>query len=371
MKTILYRINKPFIWFLPVAAAVVTACGGRTDDAGRGMPPPPVTGVEVASRDVEIEAVHPGRARGWREVEVRARVGGILEERLHVEGEWVEKGEPLFRIDPAPYELAVRRAEADVANARAAASQAEREWRRVSGLHGRDAVSDRERDRALAEFELAEAGLATAKAALAEAQLNLDYTTVAAPVAGRASLEVMPEGSLVDRGTLLTTLVQTDPLRVYFSMTGGEAARLRGVDSRKAHLPLPGGGGELSGRVDFIDDRVDPATGRVRARAVFDNPETKVVPGEFVRVRFVVEKLENVFAIDPVAVAEGAEGPRVFVIGEGNTAQSRSVSLGPVVDGRQIILNGLVSGDRLIVNGHVTLKSGMEVRPSAANGKER
>jgi len=349
------------LWVVPVHSQ-------QPDD----MPPPPVTVAPVETDTVDVEGVYAGRARGSREVEVRARVDGILEERLYVEGQVVDKGDALFRIDEEPYEIALRQAEAEQANAQAAYNQANREWQRISSLYEQDAVSQRERDRALSEFELAEAQLAMAQAAVRDAERNLRYTEVEAPLAGATGLEVLPEGSLIERGTLLTSITEHDPIHVRFALPEDDAAvqraareaRLAAGDEHEyeAELRMPDGSTyPESGTVDFTDSTIDPRTGSVTARAVFPNKEHRIVPGQFLRVKLILEQYEDAVVVDEAVVSEGPEGPQVFVVDEEDKAQVRPVELGPVVDGRQIILSGLEVGERLVVNGHVALQDGMPV----------
>jgi membrane fusion protein, multidrug efflux system len=359
-----------------VLVLLLAGCG--RNDARQGgpgdMPPLPVVVVEVQPQNIDVQATYAGRIRGVREVEVRSRVSGILEERLYTEGQLVERGEPLFRIERDPYAIALQQAEAELANAEATGNQAEREWRRISSLFEQDAVSERERDRALSERELAQARLRSAEARVAEARLNLDYTTVVAPIAGPTGMESLSEGSLIERGTLLTTIVQHDPVQVRFSLPERDAAVRRvahravaGPDAGSRHtvyLLFPDGTKYArTGYVDFTDSSLDPRTGSVQTRALFDNPERDLIPGQFVRVRLTLQTLENVFAVDPAAVGEGETGPSVFIVKPDNTVQARHVRLGPVVDGRQVILEGLESGDRLVVSGLVMLQPGMPVAP--------
>ena len=366
----------------------LTACGQNGEDeegppggeAG-GPPPTTVSVISVEPRDVEVVQEYAGRARGSREVEVRARVEGILQERLYTEGQVVEEGEALFRIDREPYEIALRRAEAERANAQADLNQARREWQRISSLFDQNAVSERERDTALSGRELAEARYALADAGVADAQLNLDYTEVTAPLAGVTGLESFPEGSLIDRGQLLTSVTQQDPIHVRFSLPENDAALQRtarramaasGAESpREATLILPDGSDyDQAGQVDFTDSTIDPRTGSVSARAVFRNADGEVVPGQFVRVRVVVQTLEDAFLIPPQSVGQGAEGPQVFVVDDDDKAQARSVQLGPVQQGQQIIIGGLERGDRVVVNGQVALQDGMDVSASEIEDDE-
>ncbi|MEY6433806.1 efflux RND transporter periplasmic adaptor subunit [Thioalkalicoccus limnaeus] len=367
------------------AGLTLTACGpgdGDSDPANQGgRPPPSVTVTSVASATVPVFGDYAGRVRGSREVEVRARVSGILEERLYTEGQAVEQGAPLFRIDAEPYQIALRMAEAERSNAQAGLNQAEREWRRIADLHQRDAVSTRDRDQALSELELARARLDLATAAVADAERNLRYTTVAAPIAGTTALESLPEGSLIERGTLLTSLIQHDPIHVRFALPERDAAIQRAareamsghrrVHPHEVELLLPDGRVyEHRGEVDFTDSSIDPRTGTVSARAVFTNPDRQVVPGQFVRVRILVQELSGVFPVDQTAVGQDRDGARVFVVDDEGLARSRAVKLGPIVDGRRLVLEGLADGDRLITNGHVGLSDGMPVAVAEDQGQD-
>lgn len=351
--------------------------GGQAPGPGANGPPMPVTYIEVLSEDVRVEADFAGRLYGAREAEVRARVGGILEERLYEEGQVVEQGAALFRIEPAPYRIALQRAEAEQANAQAALNQAEREWLRVSGLFDQGALSERERDRALAERELAQARHALAAAGVAQARLDLDYTIVRAPVAGVTALEAVTEGNLLSPGTILTRVSQLDPIHVRFALPESSAAARRGLADElsdewlEARLLFADGSRyDSAGRIDFTASTLDPRTGNVISRAVFPNPDHRLVPGALVRVRLAVDRLASVHRIDAEAVSQGADGPIVFVVDDDDTARARSVRLGPVVDGMQVVLEGLADGERVVINGQVALRDGARVNPEARNGRE-
>lgn len=364
-------------WLVVVLALV--ACGrdsgggGAPGAGGPGeMPPAPVTVATVQPETVVIEADYTARARGLRQAEVRARVGGILEERLYTEGAEVEAGAPLFRIDQAPFRIALERARAERANAQAALNQAEREWRRVSGLFEQAAVSERERDLALSNKELASARLAQAEAGVSQAELELGYTTVRAPVSGATGLEQVTPGNLLSVGAMLTTVTQLDPVQLRFSLPAADAAARRALqDAGDAGLGVtlywPDGSVYTHrGQIDYLASTVDPETGNVAAQAVFPNPERALRPGETLRLHLVVNRLENVFLLPPEAVSQASDGPRVFVVTQENTAQARPVQLGPLYDGRQVVLEGLGAGDRVVVNGQVGLQDGAAVNPQGS-----
>ena len=375
------RSLLPGAWL--VIALALAACGrgdggGEGDGNGAGpgpggpgsMPPAPVTVSPVQPETVEIRADYTARVRGLRQAQVRARVGGILEERLYKEGEEVAAEAPLFRIDPAPYRIALERARAERANAQAALDQAEREWRRVSGLFEQAALSERERDLALSNKELATARLATAEAGVSQAELELGYTTVRAPVAGATGLERLTPGNLLGVGDLLTTVTQLDPVQLRFSLPASDATSRRALqaegDDERLQVELYWPDGSVyayPGEVEYIGSTVDAETGNVVVQAVFPNPERVLRPGETVRARLVTDRLEDVFLVPPAVISQGADGPAIFILAENGTAQARTVRLGPLVDGKQAVLEGLAPGDRIIVNGQAALQDGAAVDP--------
>ncbi|MGM0768753.1 MAG: efflux RND transporter periplasmic adaptor subunit [Pseudomonadota bacterium] len=358
-----------------IAVALVAGCSGTDggDQGQNGTPPPAVVVEEPKVQDLSVRQDYAGRARGAREVEVRARIQGILEERLYEEGQRVSEGDSLFRIDPKPTEAALKGAQAQRQVAEADLRQAEREWRRIESLYTRNAVSERERDSAQSAFELAEANLALAEAGVTEAELNLGYTDVRAPVDGVTSLEDLPEGSLVDQGTLLTRIVQQNPIHVRFALPEDDASIQRaareamsgqgGASDVEAVLVLATGEEyERKGKVDFTASTLDARTGTVSARAVFENPESQIIPGQFVRVRVQLQTLADAVTVPEKAVSEGPRGAQMFVVNDENQAEARGVVLGPVVEGRQVISEGLEAGERFVVSGLVNLQDGMEVK---------
>jgi len=354
---------------------------GDSNQQQGGTPAPSVKVETAETTDATVRQDYAGRARGAREVEVRARVNGILEERLYEEGQMVSEGEALFRIDREPTAAALQRAEAQQQVAEADVRQAEREWNRIASLFERNAVSERERDNARSALEVARANLAVARAGVTEAELNLGYTEVTAPVSGVTSLEDLPEGSLIDVGTLLTTIVQLDPIHVRFALPEDDANIRRaaregmvnaGEEQNVSATLIMADGREYTepGRIDFTASTLDPRTGTVSARAVFPNEQRLIVPGQFVRVRVALQEFEDVVTIPEKAVAQGPEGPVVYVIDDGNKARARSVELGPVSDDRQIILDGLAAGERFVVSGLTGVRDGAEVKVMDDNAGE-
>jgi membrane fusion protein, multidrug efflux system len=364
------RYTRLTLTLLSGLAVLLAACGRADDDAAaaaqqQAMPPVPVTVTTITPRDVNVIGEYAGRVHAVREVEVRARVGGILEQRLYTEGSAVITGDALFRIDAEPYRIALQRAQAELADARATLARAERERRRMEELFERGSVSERDRDDAVSQQELAEARLALSEAVVADAERNLRYTQVRAPVGGFTGLESLSEGSLVDVGTLLTTITQVDPVYVRFALPEVDARRQRaatGNGSAGVTLTLSDGSTfDHEGSLDFTDSRVDMRTGTITARAEFPNPDAALIPGQFVRIQVPLEHLGQAVVIPSAAIGQGPEGPRVFVIDDSDVARSRAVTIGPVVEGGQLIRAGLEAGDRVVINGQVALADGAPV----------
>jgi len=364
---------------------MLTGCSGQDGEGQQagagGMPPAAVVVQQATLAVVTVRQDYAGRARGAREVEVRARISGILEQRLYEEGQMVREGDALFRIDRKPAAAALQRARAQRQVAEADVQQAEREWNRISSLFERNAVSERERDSAQSALELARANLAVANAGVAQAELDLGYTDVTAPISGVTSLEDFPEGSLIDTGTLLTTIVQLDPVHVRFALPENDANIRRAAregmvrtdqeQNVSARLVLADGSEyDLDGRIDFTASTLDPRTGTVSARAVFPNPEQVIVPGQFVRVRVELQSFDDVITVPERAVTQGQNGPVVYVVDDDSKARVREVELGPVSDGRQILLSGLDEGDRYIVSGLVNLRDGAAVNVTNPDSPE-
>lgn len=370
--------------FCTAVTLILTGCESDSDQQAGQDWAPPVTVITAQKTSAQVEQTYAGRIRGAREVEVRTRVPGILEERLFQEGQRVGVGEALFRIDPEPFAAVLQAARAEEQIAAADLSQAQREWQRISRLYEQNAVSQRERDNARSALELAEARVALTKARTTQAQLELRYTRVEAPLSGVTSLEVLSEGSLVERGTLLTTIVQNDPIHVRFSIPEADAALQQSAraalsgsgnsaGSREAALVLPDGFlyGQ-KGEIDFTASTIDLRTGTVSARAVFPNPDNLLIPGQFARVRVLLQSFDDIILVPETVIIQGPEGPSLYVVDEENHAQLRRVSLGPVTERGQIVLNGVEHGERVVVNGQVGLRPGTPVSPQeAAEGGNR
>ncbi|MCH8505659.1 MAG: efflux RND transporter periplasmic adaptor subunit [Ectothiorhodospiraceae bacterium] len=360
-------------WWLPLLLCplLLPACAVESDDEATEAQAD--SHVELPVQEVKVEAVsisrtYTGRNRGSREVQVRARVDGIIHRRGYTEGSVVEEGQKLFQIDPTRYEVHVQRAEAELERAQAEERQAEREWRRVSELYEDDAISGRERDAARSELDLAQAGVALAEAELANARLDLDYTTVEAPVTGIAGLEELSEGSLVDSGQLLTSITQLDPIQVRFSIPEGHmsafGSQIQSGVGFQVLLTKPNGEAYPEpGRIDFTEAAIDSATGTVRARAVFANPDRELMPGQFVRITLSELHLGWGVRVPHRAVSEGVDGPQIYVLDDEDKPVARQLSLDHDLGEYFLVKQGLSEGERLVVDGIASIEDGVVVIP--------
>src|SRR6266850_2024271 len=370
----------------PLLSLAVAACGQSNGSEkkgghpGMGMPPPEVTVVTVEPRSLPLVFEYPGQSAGSREVEVRARVGGILLKRNFAEGGPVKEGQSLYTIDPAQFEAVAARAEADVVAAQARYEQAKRNAARLKPLYAEKAVSQKENDDAVSAEEIGAADVKAARARLTEARLNLSYTKVEAPVSGVASRSLRSEGSLVEGPqTLLTTVIQVDPIWVNFGIPDNEQAALATeVQAGRVQLPV-GGAFEVSlrrndgtvydkiGKLNFSDVRVSATTGTREVRAELPNPDGQLKPGEFVRVILKGATRPNAVTVPQRAVLEGPQGKFVYIVDEKGTAQPRPLEVGDWAGDAWIITKGVQPGDKVIVEGLMRLGPGAPVRIADAN----
>ena len=365
--------------FFPLLALVLAACSPSNGSEkkggppGMGMPPPEVLTVTVEPRSLPLSFEYAGQTAGSREVEVRARVAGIVLKRNFEEGKPVRQGQSLYTIDPAPFQAAAARAEADVAAAEARYEQAQRNAARLKPLYAEKAVSQKEHDDAVSAEAIGAADLKAAKARLTEARLNLGYTKVEAPVSGVASRSLRSEGSLVGGPeTLLTTVMQVDPIWVNFGIPDNEQAELQ-KEAQAGRVAIPknfavqvrladGSVYGQTGKLNFSDVRVSTTTGTREARAELPNPKGALRPGEFVRVILRGATRPNALTVPQRAVLEGPQGKFVYVVDEKNTAQPRPIEVGEWAGDAWIVNQGVNAGDRVIVEGLMRLGPGAPVR---------
>lgn len=363
---------------LTIMLVALTACGKNGAPEGQapgGAMAMPVTVVEVQPATAPISAEAVAQTEGAKEVEIRARVGGILLKRLYEEGAPVKAGQPMFLIDPVPYEIALAQARAQLAQQQALIDQAKREQLRLKGLLESQSISQREYDNAVSDEAVARAGLQQAQANLREAELNLSYTTVTAPVSGISGRFQYSEGALITANTsLLTTVVQLSPIWVRFSFSDNELAQLGGrlTEQNVKHvtLILPDGTEyQQKGKLNFAASQIDPLLGTQQLRATFENNDQVLLPGQFVRARVTTGQRDGVFLLPQTAISSSDQGRFVYVVNENNEATVRPVVVGDWVGKDWIVLEGLNAGDKVIVDNIIKLRPGAVVAPNVAGEK--
>ncbi|RZL09153.1 MAG: efflux RND transporter periplasmic adaptor subunit [Rubrivivax sp.] len=367
---------------LSVALAGLLAGCGKKDGAaeGAGAPPPAAVAVQaVMPADVPAVFEFVGQTAGSREVEVRARVGGILIKRNFAEGGLVRQGQSLYTLDAAPFQAALNRAEADVAIAEARLAQATRVLNRYKPLLEGKAVSQGDYDEAASAEQVARADLKGAQARRSEAQLSIAYARVEAPISGVVGRSLPSEGTLVaGPETLLTTVTQTDPVKVRFGIADTDQMAWRNdIGAGRLRLP-PGQAFEVEvkladgstyarkGRLLFADARVSTTTGTIEAEAEVPNPQGELKPGQFVRVRLLGGVRPGAVRVASRAVLEGPQGKFVYVV-EGGKAAARPVTVGEQQGDLWVITQGLKAGDQVIVDGVMRIGPGAPVQAVPAS----
>ncbi|HEX6154958.1 MAG TPA: efflux RND transporter periplasmic adaptor subunit [Burkholderiales bacterium] len=349
--------------------------GGKGGPMGGGMPPSEVAVMTAAVQSIPVTFEYVGQTAGSREVEVRARVTGILLSRNFKEGDRVKQGQSLFTIDPKPFQAALARAVADVAAAEARYDQAKRNAARLKPLYAEKAVSQKENDDAVSAEAIGAADVAAARARLTEARLNVEYTKVEAPVSGISTRAIPSEGTLISGpSVLLTSVVQVDPIWVNFGIPDNERARLqKEVEAGRLTLPKNGSvevalrlaDGSMyphTGRLNFSDVRISAATGTQEARAELPNKDGILRPGQFVRVVLRGATRPNAVTVPQRAVLEGPQGKFVYVVDEKSTASPRPVEVGDWAGENWIITSGLKGGEQVIVDGVMKIGPGAPVK---------
>ena len=339
-----------------------------------GAPQVPVA--QVLQKRIQPSTDFTGFLAAPKSVELRSRVSGAVEAVSVPEGSLVRKGEPLFHIDPRPFQVALDTATAQLRQAEALAKQAQSDLDRSQKLVETGAVSRKNYDDALAARNAQHAQVQVAKAAVAAAQLDMSYTHIRSPIAGRVDRVLVTEGNLVnggstDQASLLTTIVSTDPIHVYFDID--EATYLNairqsrpGSGDKTTALPVSIGltsdkGFPYQGKLDFVGNQIDRSTGTIRARAVVPNPDEMLAPGLFARIRLATGAEQAAILIDDQAVGTDQGKRYVLVVDQNNQAQYRVVQPGPIVDGLRVIEAGLQAGEKIVIKGLV--RPGMSITP--------
>lgn len=359
---------------------VLAACEDQpTRASANSSPPAPlaVTVVTVERREIPIISILPGRTAPFRVAEVRPQVGGVLQERLFTEGQSVEAGQPLFQIAPAPFEAALRRAEAALTRQEAAERAALGTVNRLRALARAQAVSEQNLENAEANLRQIQADIVSARAAIETARIDLGYTRVASPISGRTGRAIITAGALViaNQPAALVTVTQLDP--IYVDLTQPAAALLQqrrevasgalrraSADRATARLVLEDGAEYPHvGEVQFSEVIVDQGTGSVTIRAVFPNPDQMLLPGMFVRARVEEGVTDRALLVPQRAVQRTPRGePMVFIVNDEGVVQQRVLRASRAVGNDWLVTDGLSGGERVIVEGFQRFRPGDRVR---------
>ena len=352
---------------LALVAIVMAACAsGEAENAPTAPPAPDVTTAAVLIADLRQWADFTGRLEAVDSVEIRARVGGYIEAVHFEEGGRVAQGDLLLQIDPRPFQAEVDRLTAERKRAEATLVLARSNHARAERLLAQNATSREELETFAAEAAVAEAQLAAVRAALTAAELNLSFTRVTAPIAGRVSRAIVTAGNLVDSSTLLTTLVSDGEIYAYFDADEqtylDHVANAARDDEAIVYVGLINEEGyPHAARLDFVDNQVDPNNGTIRARAILDNSEGRFTPGLFARLKLVSPNQYRAALVDDRAIGTDLGRKFVFVVDEQNVVQYRAVEIGRLVEGLRTVTSGLDSGDIVIVNGVQRVRPGIAV----------
>lgn len=380
-------------WATAGALAAALAVGGtalglqdsHAESSAAGAVPQgvPVSVAAVLQKDIALWDEFSGRLEAVQRVEVRPRVAGALQAVHFKEGALVKQGDLLVTVDPAPYAAEVDRAEAQVAAAQARVSYTRSELDRSTRLLQETAIAQREHDERQNAYREADANLRAAQAALQTARLNLSYTQVRAPVAGRVGRIEVTVGNLVSAGAgapVLTSLVSVSPIYASFDTDEQIVVKalqdlgsgVKGQSARQllARIPVQmgtgtSGGTPYTGHLQLIDNQVDAKSGTVRVRAVFDNADGALIPGQFARIRMGQARNTQAVLINERAVGTDQSKKFVMVVAEGNKAEYREVTLGAPVDGLRVVTSGLKAGETIVVNGLQRVRPGAVLAPQA------
>lgn len=359
---------------LPLILLSLAACKEEAPQQGP-MPPAAVTVMTTEAKEVPVTYEYTAQTAGYREVEVRARVTGIVLRRNYREGAPVRKGETMFTIDPAPFQVAVERAEADLGVSVARLERARRDVERLKPVLAAKAVSQKELDDAVSAVRVTEAETKSLQARLSEARLNLSYTRVEAPISGVSSRAAISEGTLVSGpNVLLATVTQTDPMYVIFGIPDREHLAIRRrVEEGRLKLPAgnrfrtsvklsDGSTYRHTGTLDFTGVRVNSETGTSEARAEFPNRENVLRAGEFVRISLEGAVRPEAIVVPQRAVLEGPREKFVYVVNAESKVESRQVAVGEWTGEGWIIESGLKPGERVILDGVMKIGPGAPVQ---------
>lgn len=358
-----------------LAAAAYWLIGGSSDEmAGsqdQAAQARPLQAMRLTTQDVTIYEELPGRTTAAQVAEIRPQVTGIITERLFKEGSVVEEGQQLYLIDPAPYKAAYDSARADVQKAEANVKSIKARNRRYEELVKIDAVSKQEYEDIQASLSQANADIAIAKAAVAQAKINLDYTKVYAPIAGTIGKSTVTKGALVTAGqqAALATITALDPIYVDMTQSSDDLLRLRASATDYENIPVSlslGGGGKTyahTGKLQFHEVTVEQTTGSVQLRALFPNPDRVLLPGMFVRAKLALAQPSAVLVPQHTAARQPDGNLSVWKLDNTGAVQPTPITSSGALDGNWIVSGGVSEGDVIITEGLITLRPGAMVKP--------
>ncbi|WP_232298008.1 efflux RND transporter periplasmic adaptor subunit [Nitrosospira sp. NpAV] len=367
-----FRIRTIMPGVIVALMLVLAACDSEQAGGGQAPPPPEISVARVLSRPVQQWNEYTGRVSAIDTIELRARVSGYVQRVAYKEGQEVKKGDLMFLIDQRPYRMALANAQAQLDRARVAEKLAGMRDKNARLLMEAEAISREEMDTRSTTLTQSTADIDAAKAVVDNAKLQLEFTEVRAPVAGKTSRAVLTVGNLaVADQTILTTVVSQDPMYVYFDVDENSYLRY-GEQEREGEGAAAGTsvrvglaneqGYPHAGTINFFDNQVNPAVGTIRVRAVLPNADRVFTPGLFVRVQFVSGGKENALLIDDKAVMTDQDRKYVYVVDKDNKVQRRDIVLGRMAEGLRVIQSGLAPEDRIVVTGQQKIHPGMAVK---------
>jgi len=365
---------KPFLRAAILAAAlaaVLTGCGRSEASNKPGAPPAPeVTVADVIAKPLRDFEEFTGRLEAVDSVEIRPRVSGFIDSVQFTEGARVKKGQLLFRIDPRPFQAEVNRLSAELRRSRSQSQLAASNHERGKRLVGQHMISQQDFDQLATTASTANDDIGAAQAALETARLNLEFTEVRSPIDGRVSRALITSGNLVSNTSVLTTVVSDDPIYAYFD--ADEQTYLRftahhgaaGAEQSVFMGLIDEDGYPHEGRLNFVDNQVDPQSGTIRGRAVFDNKDSRFTPGLFARIKLVGGEARETILIDERAVGTDLGKKFVLALKSDNTLEYRPITLGASVEGLRVVSSGLAAKDVIVINGLQHVKPGIAVTPT-------
>ncbi len=376
--------NQPQLLFLKasligLAALVLASCGEKQQAQAPGAPPPPSVSVAnpIEKKVVEWDE-YTGRFDSVDTVEVRARISGVLNEVKFTDGAVVKKGDLLFVIDPRPFQRVLERDRAALQGAKVQVEFAQKDLERARPLMANSTISQQVFDQRNQAVKTAEANVLSAEASVRSAELDVEFTQIRAPITGRISRKLISEGNYITggsgSGTLLTTIVSTDPIYFYFDISEADFLKYKRLleqgmrpSSRETANPIEVGlqgdtGFPIKGQMNFVDNRIDSATGSLRERATFQNPNGNLLPGLFAHARVIGSGEYNAILLPDAAIATDQSNRFVFVVADDGAVSAKPVTLGPIIEGLRVIRTGVTPADWVIVNGVQRARKGIKVK---------